>query len=100
MQYPVRLGPNPYSPKDMDLRVKYDAGISSNLFAGNFEVETYDISLLEVVGFEFKGDGSSKPIAVTITTESTSFDSFAILQGRPRFLGAQSGMGGLMVAWP
>jgi hypothetical protein len=89
IQYPVWLGPNPYSPQNLALRVKYNAGISSNLFAGNLEVETYDISLLEVAGFEFKGDGSGKPITVAITTESASF---AISQGRPRFRGANRGL--------
>lgn len=82
IQYPLWLGPNPYSPKDLALRVKYNVDISSNMFGGNIEVDTYDVSLLEVAGFEFKGDGSRKPITLTITTESASF---AICQGPPKF---------------
>jgi len=70
IQYSVWLGPNPYFPQYLALRVKYNVGVSSNMFAGNVEVEMYDISLLEVAGFEFKGEGSGKPIAMTITTES------------------------------
>lgn len=82
IQYPLWLGPNPYSPQELALRVKYNVDLSRNFFMQNLEVETYDISLLEVAGFEFQGEGGGKPTSVTITTESASL---AISLGRPKF---------------
>jgi hypothetical protein len=82
--YPLWLAPNPHgsgSLENLALIVR-DKALRGRLPESDSEVVTYDISLLEVAGFEFKDASSSEQITMTITTKSAAF---TISQRLPTF---------------
>jgi len=83
--YPFWLTPRPHaarSEENLALQVRRDSGLYISSWMNSAEFTTFDVSLLEVAGFEFKTGSNDENLTLTITTESARFP-FSFSPGLP-----------------